>query len=752
MGVVLEVDVWLEAGREGRTFTYKDSRCLGVDIGDIVLVRLRGREKKGLVVNKKYPNLNKENAVEILSRQINLLEVEDLIQSAAVDSRWHRWLLDVAVDCHSSSFRMLKTALPSSWLSNSSLNYSKNKSHWRIELTNNEPNIKISKRQSELYFKLQSLGKGSWQRDLFHAGFSYSTIKVLVDLGLVKRFKMEINDSYSSKVSNRINNSLEADHVKVLNQEQQNALCTFESLPKGSSLLLWGVTGSGKTEVYLQISQKEIISGRSCLILTPEIGLIPQLVDRFRRRFGVRVLEYHSGCSEREKINVWKKIINNKDPLIIVGTRSAIFLPLSNLGLIVIDEEHDSSYKQESPMPCYHARELAKSRAHWTGAKVVLGSATPSLNTWKDLSPYGPIILAKLTKRISNSSLPSVVIVDMRKEFSAGNKTLISRALKQRLNKLIDTGEQAVVLVPKRGYSSFLSCRSCGEVVQCKNCDVAMTVHKNSSGSQWLRCHWCDSRSSFDSSCNECGSYAFKPFGAGTQRVIEHLSRELPNLKFLRFDRDTTRGRDGHRDILKKFSSGEADVLVGTQMLAKGIDLPAVTLAVVLAADGLLHRPDLMASEKSLQLFMQLAGRAGRGNKPGEVLVQTYCPDHPVIEHLVDGRYEEFLRKEKDLRKEAGMVPFRRACLIRLAGESASLTANTAVSIASQLKCSSVSNGWELIGPAPSVVSRVAGKVRWQILLHGPINAKLPLPAGNELWEKLPRGITLSVDPDPLQL
>jgi primosomal protein N' (replication factor Y) len=345
-----------------------------------------------------------------------------------------------------------------------------------------------------------------------------------------------------------------------------------------------------------------------------------------------------------------------------------------------------------------------------------------------------------------------VRVVDMRAELQEGHRRLISRPLMERLGALRERGVQAVVLVPRRGYSSFLSCRSCGEVVQCPHCDVALTVHRQRGGHEWLRCHWCDHREEIGERCGACGSTAFKPFGAGTQRVMEQLEAELEGLRLLRFDRDTTRGRDGHRRLLEQFAAGEADVLVGTQMLAKGMDLPGVTLAAVLAADGLLHRPDLRAGEECLQLLLQLAGRAGRGDRPGEVLVQTYSPEHAVIRHLVDGRYEAFLAEELALRRSAALVPFSRACLLRLAGPSATGTATAAAALAERLRPMVAAAGWMIIGPAPAPVARVAGRSRWQLLLHGPADAALPIPQEAELRSGLPRDVSLAIDPDPLEL
>jgi primosomal protein N' (replication factor Y) len=340
----------------------------------------------------------------------------------------------------------------------------------------------------------------------------------------------------------------------------------------------------------------------------------------------------------------------------------------------------------------------------------------------------------------------------MRHELAEGHRGLLSRALLDRLDALRQREEQAVILVPRRGYRSFLSCRGCGTVVQCPHCDVALTVHRRQTGQEWLRCHWCDHRQEVADHCPQCGSTAFKPFGAGTQRVMERLVTELEGLRVLRFDADSTRGRDGHRRVLDAFGAGQADVLVGTQMLAKGMDLPSVTLAAVLAADGLLHRPDLRSAEHCLQLLFQLAGRAGRGKQPGEVLVQTYTPDHPVIRHLVDGRYGRFLVEEANLRRQAGLVPFSRACLLRLAGASATATATSAAALAERIRPGVEAEHWCLIGPAPAPVARVAGRSRWQLLLHGPANSPLPLPTERELREMLHREVSLSIDPDPLQL
>ena len=749
---ITEVDVWLEAGRDGRAFSYCDRHQLGIGIGDLVRVTLRGRPLQGLVVACRV--------VTSETIQPTLQPVQALVQSAAVDPIWRHWLDAMAKRCHTSPFRMLKAALPPGWLGQRPRRQAAERRMWWVQPcaieTDNASSAQpvLPARQKELWDVLITTG-GSWQRQLLAEGFSGSLVQALVQRGLVQR---EQRPSPAAVVSSQVSPDSGAalESPRTLTAEQEQVVEAFSRQPEGGGMLLWGITGSGKTEVYLQLVAKELEAGRHALVLTPEIGLIPQLVDRCRRRFGARVVEYHSGCSDRERVRTWRRSLEaaqqQSAPLVVVGTRSAVFLPLDPLGLIVLDEEHDSSYKQESPMPCYHARDLALERVRALGGRVLLGSATPSLETWTQLSPAGPLAIARLTRRISCQELPPVHVIDMRAELADGHKRLISRALMERLARLRENGEQAVVLVPRRGYSSFLSCRSCGEVVQCPHCDVALTVHGSRPGHQWLRCHWCDYRAEMESSCSHCGSLAFKPFGAGTQRVLERLSEELEGLRLLRFDRDTTGGRDGHRRLLEQFAAGEADVLVGTQMLAKGMDLPRVTLAAVLAADGLLHRPDLRAGEQCLQLLLQLAGRAGRGERPGQVLVQTYSPDHPVIRHLVDGRYERFLEEEVALRREAGLVPFSRACLLRLSGESASATATAASLVAESLRPLCSAAGWWLLGPAPAPVARVAGRSRWQLLLHGPAGSDLPLPPGSALWDALPADVALAVDPDPLQL
>jgi primosomal protein N' (replication factor Y) len=585
------LEVWLEAGHDGRIFTYSNPAGLSAGLGDLVRVRLQGRPHTGLVVGLGHgmpPELHGKLAQP----------VEAVFQSAAVDARWRSLIEAVACDTHTSLFRCLKSALPPGWLGQRPKRAPLPGSGQIILVELGEslpepladPVAGPTARQRQLLTHLAAHGQGRLLRDLIRDGFSRSLVASLERRGWIRRRSVAPPELAAGLTAGADPSGAVALEISRPGTAAQNAAIeAITAAPGGSALLLWGVTGAGKTEVYLQAVSRERAAGRSALLLAPEIGLIPQLLDRCRARFGQSVLEYHSGMGEAERVRAWRRCLEAADgpPLVAVGTRSAVFLPLAKLGLIVLDEEHDGSYKQDRPMPCYHAREVARHRSRLEGARLVLGSATPSLETWlRCRGPSADTLLLELPERIARRPLPPVRVVDMRHELAEGHRRLISRALMERLRQLPERGEQGVVLVPRRGYRTFLSCRSCGEAVLCPHCDVALTVHRQAGGREWLRCHWCDHREEAAQRCSHCGSTAFKAFGAGTQRVVEQLADELGDLRLLRFDADTTRGRDGHRRLLERFAAGEADVLVGTQMLAKGMDLPRVTLAAVLALFG----------------------------------------------------------------------------------------------------------------------------------------------------------------------
>ena len=730
----------MEAGREGRLLSYDASGIPDLQPGDLVQVRLRGRLHTGLV--------SAESSAA--PPGVALEPVLQRLETAAVDQHWQALLQQVALHCHTAPFQVLKAALPGGWLGQKRSGGGHGRRQLVASLQTNASlggdERPLTARQQQLLEHLQRHGPLPLSQ-LESSGHSRAVVKAVEQRGLLQLETKLLQGNATAPAAVQRHETPPA-----LSGQQQQVLQQLADAPQQPAWLLWGVTGSGKTEVYLRCCEEPLQQGQSVLMLTPEIGLIPQLQERCRRRFGEVVVSFHSGMSEGERIRAWRRCRSGA-PCLVVGTRSAIFLPLAQLGLIVLDEEHDSSYKQEAPMPCYHARDVALMRQRLQGCRLILGSATPSLESWLLTQGAQPSLgLLRLSERIAARPLPPVRLVDMRQELAEGHRRLLSRPLLDRLQRLPERGEQAVVLVPRRGYSTFLSCRSCGEAVQCPHCDVSLTVHRSREGRSWLRCHWCDHREEMEQRCRHCGSTAFKPFGAGTQRVIDNLEEELEGLRLLRFDRDSTRGRDGHQRLLDRFAAGDADVLVGTQMLAKGMDLPQVTLAAVLAADGLLHRPDVRAAEQSLQLLLQLAGRAGRGEQPGEVLVQTYSPDHRVIRHLIDGRYERFLDEENSMRAAAGLVPYSRACLLRFAGPQASITASSATALLEHVRAHLEQAGWCAIGPAPAARAKVAGLSRWQLLLQGPANSPLPLPPEAELRALLHRSVHLAIDPDPQEL
>jgi len=744
------LEILLDIGSSNESFYYLDGNNLGAEVGDIVSVRLRGRLLNGLVISKKnFSTINNDEANITGGKSIRYLFVESILQKKVIDESWREWIESLASFYMVSNLKMFKTAFPPGWIGKYK-NFSKGfKDQIWIE-TKKEFDIKKSGLTKKEFFLMNTLPeKGNWQSELIKSGFNYTLINSMVSKNYLVKSKRK-------KITNTKLNSLLNDHIATkkpnLTNEQKIAFQEFQTMKPGDVLLLWGETGSGKTEVYMRIAEDQFLKKKSCLILAPEIGLIPQLIDRFSKRFNNVVYEYHSNCSSSHRTLVWKKIINANEPLIVVGTRSAVFLPIKNLGLIIMDEEHDVSYKQDSPMPCYDAREIAIEIVKRNSAKLIFGSATPSMKTWKKCIFEKNFRLVRMIQRISSNEIPEIRIIDMRDEFKKGNMKIFSNELLQLLPQLRLKKEQAIILIPRRGHSGFLSCRNCGYLINCPNCDVPLSVHLGSQGKKWLSCHWCDHKSRLINRCPDCHSTAFKPFGIGTQRVIEFLNEEFPDLRVLRFDRDTTSGKDGHRDILSKFSKGDADILVGTQMLAKGIDIPNITLSVVIAADGLLHRPDISAEEKSLQLFLQLAGRAGRAQKKGKVIFQTYKPNHPVISYLQKRDYERFLIENSKLRKDANLFPFCKICLLKLSGENYELTESIAEKLAKYLFNFCEKNNWKITGPAPSLISKVGKKFRWQILIHGPEGTNIPLPDRSILWKLIPKNVFLTIDVNPAEL
>lgn len=438
-----------------------------------------------------------------------------------------------------------------------------------------------------------------------------------------------------------------------LNTDQQSIVDAFEKdYMEGirKTYLLFGVTGSGKTEVYLNLIEKVLAAGKGAIVLIPEISLTFQTVKRFEARFGSRIAVLHSRLSKGERFDETERI-RNGEARVVIGARSALFAPMSDLGLVIIDEEHDGAYKSDTS-PKYHVREAAIYLAGLCGASVVLGSATPSVESYAK-AKSGEYGLFRLSARAGAGRLPRVRVVDMREEFAIGNRSMFSDELRAMMEDRLRRKEQIILFLNRRGYAGFVSCRSCGQVMKCPHCDVSLTYHREG----FLQCHYCGYETGFSRTCSICGKPHVAAFGLGTQKVETALTTEFSGVRVLRMDADTTRKKHGHEDILKAFSSGQADILLGTQMIVKGHDYPNVTLVGILAADMSLNDADYRSGERTFQLLCQAAGRAGRGEKPGEVVIQTYSPDHYAIMAAVNHSYEGFFEQEYIYRKMMGYPP-----------------------------------------------------------------------------------------------
>jgi primosomal protein N' (replication factor Y) len=498
-----------------------------------------------------------------------------------------------------------------------------------------------------------------------------------------------------------------------LTADQQIALQELtRSLESGEtqSFLLHGVTGSGKTEVYLQLIKVALEAGLQSLVLVPEIALTPQMVERFSARFGSQVAVWHSGLSPGERFDEWQRI-RTGEARIVVGARSAIFSPFDRLGVIILDEEHDNSYRQDEN-PRYQTRVVAQLRQRTSGCLLVMGSATPSLETYY-ASETGRCRRLELPRRVMDQELPTVRVVDMRDEYRSGHSAPVSRRLEYELRQCLGREEQAIILLNRRGYANFLLCPDCGHVPFCSHCDISLTYHRRDGQ---LRCHYCGWAQPVLQACPACGSAQLKQQGFGTERLENYLQEILPEARIGRMDADTMAERNAHTRLLEAFGRGDYDILLGTQMIAKGLDFPRVTLVGVVGADLGLYIPDFRSSERTFQLLTQVAGRAGRAHRAGQVVVQTFSPEHYVIDCARHHDYLRFYQQEIKLRQHAGYPPLGYMITLLLTNENESKLAEDAGILASLLR-EELGPAAGLIGPAPAGVSKIRDSYRWQIIV-----------------------------------
>ncbi len=605
---------------------------------------------------------------------------------------------------------------------------------------------KGAKKKEQLLYYLQRLGteKVTAVKEMKELGFSTAFLNEAAKNGWLTFVEKE---AYRDPFANQ---TFEKTTALSLNAEQQVAVETIlQSVQEQQSqtYLLEGITGSGKTEVYLQVIAEVLNQGKTAIMLVPEISLTPQMVQRFKSRFGEHVAVMHSGLSQGEKYDEWRKI-ERGEAEVVVGARSAIFAPIENIGVIIIDEEHEASYKQEET-PRYHARDLAIWRSEYHHCPVVLGSATPSLES-RARAQKNVYQRLRLTQRANQAAtLPTIDVVDMRQEVENGNVSSFSMSLQEKLQERLEKNEQSVLLLNRRGYSSFVMCRDCGYVLPCPNCDISLTLHMDS---KTMKCHYCGHEERIPYRCPNCGQDKIRYYGTGTQKVEEELQTLLPDSRILRMDVDTTRRKGAHEKILRTFGEGQADILLGTQMIAKGLDFPNVTLVGVLNADTALNLPDFRSSERTFQLLTQVSGRAGRAEKPGEVIIQSFNPEHYAIQLAKAQDYEDFYTKEMYIRHRGDYPPYYFTVQITASHPEENEAAKQMFQIATKLK-QGLSPQAILLGPTPNAIMRVNNRYFYQVIIkykQEPMLQPLLKEILTDTQRATARGLKLSIDAEPM--
>ena len=575
--------------------------------------------------------------------------------------------------------------------------------------------LKSEKQKKVLQFLKNNEGATISEIETF-TGSSRAIVKTLEKNDYVEIIEKKIErNPIANKIIEKTNN------LKLTGEQQNSYNKILKSMNEKiyKSFLLYGVTGSGKTEIYLQLINKALEEEKTAIILVPEISLTPQMIDRFIARFGKdEIAVLHSKLSIGERYDEWNRIKENKAK-IIIGARSAIFAPTENIGIIIIDEEHDSSYKSES-VPKYDAKEIAEILAKENNCPLVFGSATPDINTYYN-SENKKIDLLKLTKRANNSKLPQVKIVDLKMELATGNRSMLSRELYEAITQNLEAKKQTILFLNRRGYSTFIMCRECGYTVKCKNCDISMTYHKTENK---LKCHYCGYEENIVTICPECHSTKIRYFGTGTQKLEQEINKLFPNASTIRMDIDTVTKKNSHEEILNKFKNENIDILIGTQMVVKGHHFPNVTLVGVIAADSSLNIDDYRANERTFQILTQVAGRAGRENSEGKVIIQTYNPENFSILCAQKQDYEMFYNTEIALRKQLNYPPFCDIILIGFNSLSEKELIDVSNKVYNYLKEKLNTEEFNIFRPMPSPINKIQNKYRWRIIIKGKMNSE----------------------------
>lgn len=572
--------------------------------------------------------------------------------------------------------------------------------------------VKLTAKQSEMLKVLRDMGCASVKEICYFTGLTAAVADSLVKKGLAEYYEQEVFSlpDFKDKKSDRTPIELTDEQNSAYNK-----LSSLSASDKASVSLLYGVTGSGKTSVYMSVIDRVIDAGKSVIVMVPEIGLTPQTLSLFTRRYGGDVAVFHSALSIRERLEQWKRV-KNGEARIIIGTRSAVFAPAENIGLIIVDEEQEHTYKSEQT-PRYNAIDVAKFRAAYNKCLLLLASATPSVESYAS-ALSGRYELCTLTKRYGNSVLPEVITVDMRSEPKANGSKAISQTLYEYIKENIDNGKQSILLINRRGFNTFVSCNSCGDVICCPHCSISMTYHI---ANRRLMCHYCGYSVPMSEICPSCGENAVRFSGFGTQKIEEELASLFPKAKIVRMDTDSTAGKNSHEKLLDSFAKGEYDIMIGTQMVAKGLNFPNVTLVGVVSVDQQLYNDDFRSLEKTFSLLTQVVGRSGRGEFKGTAIIQTLTPENEIIRLAAKQDYDEFFATEIKLRRALVYPPYCDICVIGFVGENESAVKSASEDVLEQLKVNlnGEFKGEKVItlGPMPSRIAKVNEKYRYRLII-----------------------------------
>ena len=681
--MVVGVLVELSSKNIDKVFDYKvpDDLVSSIKIGIRVIVPFGRMELEGFILE-----IKEDSELDNLKEIIDIKDREIILNDELLELG--NYMRDVTLSTLISCFQ---TMLPKALKAKNGNVINKKFDTYYI-LVGDYSEIKLTEPQQKI---INLLKNGEVLRKNL-VDISLSSVNTLLKKGIIEEEKKE---------HYRLDYKDFKEDKHILTSEQQSVV---DSVCDNSTYLLYGVTGSGKTEVYMELIEKCINDGKTSIVLVPEISLTPQMVNRFRARFGDRIAALHSALSDGEKYDEWRRIYRG-EASIVIGARSAIFAPLNNIGIIIIDEEHSDSYKQSDPNPRYDAIDIAKWRSKYHNCPLILGSATPTLESFARANK-GVYKLLTLPHRVNGKKLPEVIIVDMNKEIRK-SKGHFSPILVESIEKRLSLGEQVILLLNRRGYASFVSCKNCGYTFKCPNCDITLTYHKSSNT---LRCHYCGHGEKVFTKCPECGEESLNDLGVGTQRIEEELTNMF-DCRVLRMDFDTTSGKGKHEEMINSFRNHEYDILLGTQIVAKGLDFDNVTLVGVINADTSLNIPDFRSSENTFSLLSQVAGRSGRSSREGQVIIQTYNPDHYAISYTKMHDYLGFYKQEMMIRRSLKYPPYYYLCNIKISGKNSDYIYGEALKIKRSMERNL--HNTIILGPSANTIFKLNNVYRYNIIL-----------------------------------